>query len=80
MKVTIRDIAREAGVSPATVSNVFNGKNKTSEKNARTRSCHRPKGAVMLFPRGCPRRTARCAFIIFKRHGKVIMDTPFSRN
>ena len=76
MKVTIRDIAREAGVSPATVSNVFNGKNKISDKTRElVLSIARERGYAGVAGMSPDKRTLR--FIIFKRHGKVIMDTPF---
>lgn len=76
MKVTIRDIAREAGVSPATVSNVFNGKNKISQKTRDlVLSIARERGYAV--PTGISPENRSLRFIIFKRHGKVIMDTPF---
>lgn len=76
MKVTMRDIAKEAGVSPATVSNVFNGKNKISEKTRDlVLSIARRRGYAAALDTSSGNRALR--FIIFKRHGKVIMDTPF---
>lgn len=76
MKVTIRDIAREAGVSPATVSNVFNGKNKTSEKTRELVLAIAQRRGYAV-PAGMSPENRTLRFIIFKRHGKVIMDTPF---
>ena len=76
MKVTIRDIAREAGVSPATVSNVFNGKNKISEKTRELVLAIAQRRGYAV-PAGMSPENRTLRFIIFKRHGKVIMDTPF---
>ena len=76
MKVTIRDIAREAGVSPATVSNVFNGKNKISDRTREhVLAIARHRGYAV--PTGISSENRSLRFIIFKRHGTVIMDTPF---
>ena len=76
MKVTIRDIAKEAGVSPATVSNAFHGKNKISEKTrAHVLEVARRRGYALPTEHEAGSRALR--FIIFRRHGKVVMDTPF---
>ena len=75
MKVTIRDIAREAGVSPATVSKVFNGKNKISEKKRELVLAIAQRRGYAV-PAGMSPENRTLRFIIFKLHGKVIIDTP----
>ena len=77
MKVTIRDIARKrAFLRQPTVSNVFNGKNKISQKTRDlVLSIARERGYAV--PTGISPENRSLRFIIFKRHGKVIMDTPF---
>ena len=75
MKVTIRDIARAAGVSPATVSNALSGNNRVGEDTRlRVLELARQMGY---------RDTSRAAqgqgvhFVIFRRHGRVVIDSPF---
>lgn len=76
MKPTLRDIAKRANVSPATVSNALNGRVGVSKAVQAqilsiaqemgyqpSREAHRPSNHVRL--------------IIYKSHGMVVMDTPF---
>lgn len=74
MKLTVKDIAKAANVSPATVSNALNNRKGVSEeikqnvlKTARelgyTKETASDKNTIRL--------------VIFKRHGYVVNDTPF---
>lgn len=76
MKVTARDIARQVGVSPATVSMVFRGKPGVGEAvRAQVLAAAREQGFVYT---GSPtRRVETIQLILYKRHGKVVADTPF---
>ena len=75
MKVTIREIAKAAGVSPATVSNAFSGNNRISEETRlRVLEIARQMGyrEVMQTP-----LNRSIHFAIFRRHGRVVIDSPF---
>lgn len=75
MKVTVRDIARAAGVSPATVSNAFSGNNRISEATRlKVLEIARQMGyRDMSFAR----LNRAIHFVIFRRHGRVVIDSPF---
>lgn len=73
-KVTIRDIAKRAGVSPATVSNVLNRKNRVSEM---TRASILAVASEMGYSNGAVALRASIRLVIYKKHGLVVMDTPF---
>ncbi len=73
-KVTIRDIAKRAGVSPATVSNVLNRKNRVSDA---TRESIFAVAAEMGYKAGATALRASIRLVIYKKHGLVVMDTPF---
>ncbi len=77
MKVTARDVAREAGVSPATASLVFRGKPGVGpETRARVLEVARQMG----FEYGATeasKRTSTILLVIYKRHGQVVADTQF---
>ncbi len=73
-KVTIRDIAKRAGVSPATVSNVLNRKNRVSEM---TRASILAVASEMGYLNGAVALRASIRLVIYKKHGLVVMDTPF---
>ena len=75
MKITVRDIARAAGVSPATVSNAFSGNNRIGEET---------RLRVLEIARQMGYREANqiqlnrgIHFVIFRRHGRVVIDSPF---
>ncbi len=76
-KVTARDVAKAAGVSPATVSLVFRNKpgvgNDTRE---RVFSCARDLGFEYALP-DAPRKTSTLLLVIYKQHGRVLADTSF---
>jgi DNA-binding LacI/PurR family transcriptional regulator len=75
MKVTIRDIAKAAGVSPATVSNAFSGNNRVSEAT-RLRVLELARKMGYQDP-SRPMLKKSIHFVIFRKHGRVIIDSPF---
>lgn len=75
MKVRITDIAKAANVSPATVSNVFNGNNRVSEATRlRVLELARRMGyqdpARLALKKGIH-------LVMFKKTGRVVIDSPF---
>lgn len=74
MKATVKDIAKAANVSPATVSNSLNNRKGVSDEIKQIVL----KAAKEL---GYTKETATdrnaIRFVIFKRHGYVVTDTPF---
>lgn len=75
MKVTVRDIAKAAGVSPATVSNAFSGNNRISEETRlRVLEIARQMGYKDMTR---PQLKKSIHFVIFRRHGRVVIDSPF---
>ena len=75
MKVTVRDIAKAAGVSPATVSNAFSGNNRIGEETRlRVLEIARQMGYRELNQTQLNRGIH---FVIFRRHGRVVIDSPF---
>jgi len=77
MTVTARDVAKKAGVSPAAASLVFRGKPGVGDA---TRDHVLAVAREMGFEYSAPneaRRTSTLQLIIYKRHGKVVSETPF---
>lgn len=75
MKVTVRDIAKAAGVSPATVSNAFSGNNRIGEETRlRILEIARQMGYREVSQTHLNRSIH---FVIFRRHGRVVIDSPF---
>ena len=76
-KVTARDVAKAAGVSPATVSLVFRDKPGVGrDTRDRVRAVARTLGFEYDAP-SQPRRTSTILLVIYKHHGRVVADTPF---
>ncbi len=76
MKVRVKDIARKAGVSPASVSNALNGRGGVSEATRqRIHTAAREMGYAITPPPGQIKDTVR--LVSLKRHGLVVMDTQF---
>lgn len=77
MSVTARDVAREANVSPATVSLVLRGKPGVGqETRERVLECARKLGFEYT-PSPEKRPTSTILLVVYKRHGRVVGDTPF---
>lgn len=76
MRIGMREIAKAAGVSPATVSNALNGRRGVSEETVeRVRAVARDLGYV-LEP-AAPEVRPYVRLLVFRRHGLVVMDTQF---
>lgn len=76
-KVTARDVAKAAGVSPATVSLVFRDRPGVgAETRDRVRKVAEELGFEYDAP-STPRKTSTILLIIYKQHGRVVADTPF---
>ena len=76
MKYTLRDIAKRAHVSPATVSNALNGRagvSKTVQENIL--AIAREMGYQLS--RESAKASRHVRLIIFRSHGMVVMDTQF---
>ena len=77
MAVTARDVAKKAGVSPAAASLVFRGKPGVGdETRERVLAVAREMGFEYSAPSEV-RRTSTLQLIIYKKHGKVVSETPF---
>ncbi|MDF2986404.1 MAG: LacI family transcriptional regulator [Eubacterium sp.] len=74
MKLTVKDIAKAANVSPATVSNALNNRKGVSEEiKQNVLKAARELGYIK--ETASDKNTIR--LVIFKRHGYVVNDTPF---
>lgn len=77
MAVTARDVAREAGVSPATVSLVFRDRPGVGkETRDRVREVARHLGFEYQ-GQTTPGKTSTLQLIAYKAHGKVVAETAF---
>lgn len=80
MRVTAKDVARHVGVSAATVSLVFRNKpGVSSEVRSKVLSAAQELGFEYVGAVG-NRQSSVIQLIIYKRHGKVVSDTPFFEN
>lgn len=76
-KVTARDVAKAAGVSPATVSLVFRNKPGVgSDTREHVLAVASELGFEYETP-SAPRKTSTILLVIYKQHGRVVSDTPF---
>lgn len=76
-KITARDVAKAAGVSPATVSLVFRDKPGVGKDTRdRVRAIAEELGFEYDAP-AQPRKTNTILFVLYKTHGRVVSDTPF---
>lgn len=77
LRIRVRDIAKQVGVSPATVSNALNGKPGVSEKNAKKilEVAKKMGYTSKKVTYGVTKPPVR--LVLFKRHGMVVMDTQF---
>jgi DNA-binding LacI/PurR family transcriptional regulator len=76
-KITARDVAKAAGVSPATVSLVFRDKPGVGKDTRdRVRAIAEELGFEYDAP-AQPRKTSTILFVLYKTHGRVVSDTPF---
>lgn len=76
MKCTVKSISQLAGVSPSTVSNVLRGKKSASEETVnRILQIAREMGYRGGMLSGSKIDTV--CFVLFKKHGQVLADTPF---
>lgn len=76
MKYTLRDIAKRANVSPATVSNALNGRPGVSkEVQEHILSIAQEMGYQLN--RESSKTSRHVRLIIFRSHGMVVMDTQF---
>lgn len=76
LKIRLKDVAQKAGVSPASVSNVLNGKGGVSDATAvLIRSIAQDMGYST--GKNMAQRKGYVRFVSFKRHGLVVMDTQF---
>ncbi len=73
-KVTVRDVAQRAGVSPAAVSMVFHNRPGISQE---VRNRVLEVAAELGYPATRPRDSRVLQLIVFKRHGRVVSDNPF---
>ncbi len=74
MKPTVKDIATLANVSPATVSNALNNRKGVSDEIKQVVL----KAAKQLgYSRENTAERSAIRLVVFKRHGKIITDTPF---
>ncbi len=72
MKVSIKDISRRTGFSPATISNALNHKKGVSEEtSAEVFRVAKEMGYIS------ESKIMRVKLVIFKRNGLIIDDTPF---
>lgn len=76
MKLTLRDIAKRANVSPATVSNALNGRAGVS-KAVQQQIWTIANEMGYQFGRENRKASRHVRLIIYKSHGLVVMDTPF---
>jgi LacI family transcriptional regulator len=80
MKIRIKDIAKAVGVSPATVSLVLNNKPGISEET-REKILKKIEELGYSYNRSNSRilksLSKNIRFIVYKKHGKVVGDTPF---
>lgn len=78
MGVTARDVAREAGVSPATVSLVFRNKPGVgAETRSHVLDVAQRLGYVYTSAPNPQSKTSTLQFVIYKGAGHVVGDTPF---
>lgn len=72
MKVSIKQISEATGFSPATVSNALNNKRGVNKETAaEVMQVAKEMGYITEI------RIRKIKFVIFKRNGKIIDDTPF---
>lgn len=77
MRVTAKQLAERAGVSQATVSLVLRGKPGVSEKVRRQILALAKEMGLEQHPCAPAASGGELQLIIYKRHGKVMADTPF---
>lgn len=77
MAVTSKDVARLAGVSPATVSLVLHGKGNISEGTRQKVLQAAETLGLPLDRAGRVRKVPLIQMVVYKRHGRVVGDTPF---
>lgn len=75
--ITLRDLAEKLGVSTATISMVLNNKPGISEATRKRVMAEVQSSGYSIDRFTTPSKKENINFIIYKKHGKVIADTPF---